>query len=435
MRSLGDVPAPDEPIDDDVATDRGDEVEPATAPERRLAEPGTEVSDDLRDRRTGFFRESDSTTSPIADLPAQTGGRWSELEADRQIRAFLVALSGDRKLVHRSEPVELLRENDLLLLFGPEEEEAFATLALRFPEETVTRWATLLSGGDRSEAFGPRSRSERRDEAAIVRSLHVGLRNRVLGALLFALLIVGVVALARGLLASDSIDRSDRALRFSSTVTTSEADGPAGAIPGGAPVAEPALVGTADRVVAVLRGDGDPADRIRLEVPAAELPIPVGALAGTVFEHGGGQVALLGPADWWAGACVRVVVATELLRPLDVVIHEATYGACPPDLVGRMARVTCIGRRVLILAVDIPQGEVPLIEGGTGWAETIRFGLETATGTASRWETLAVRGSIAVADAGASVAVPTFGGASGDVVTVDMGVWGSGSSLGDCILT
>ncbi len=122
--------------------------------------------------------------------------------------------------MHRSDPVELLRENDLLLLFGPEEEEAFADLALRFPEETVSRWATLLSGGDRSEAFGPRSRSERRDEASIVRSLHVGLRKRIIGALLVLLAVGAVGVLARVVLSGEPVDRTDRSLRLSGTLDT-----------------------------------------------------------------------------------------------------------------------------------------------------------------------------------------------------------------------
>ena len=434
MRSLGGVPEPDDPTADAPAAERGGDAEPTAAPERHLAEPGTEVSDDLRDRRTGFFRERESAVSPVAGLPTPTGGRWNDLEADRQIRAFLTALAGDRQLVHRMDPVELLRENDLLLLFGPEEEEAFADLALRFPEETVSQWATLLSGGDRSEAFGPRSRSERRDEAAILRSLHVGLRKRVIGVLLVLLAVAAVGALARVLLSDEPTDRTDRSLRFSSTLVTSDSGGATGVIPGGPPVAEPALVGTADRVVAVLRGDGPSADRIRLDVPTGDLPIPVGALAGTVFEHAGGQVALVGPVGWWVAGCVRVVVATEFLRPLDVVLYEASDGACPPEMVGRPARVTCSGRRVLVLAVDIPQGEVALIEGGSGWAETIRFGLETATEPDSRWEALAVRGSITVAEEGMSVAVPRFGGAPGEVVAVDLGAGPAGPFVGDCTL-
>ena len=182
-RSVGAVPDADEPIDPSTARSPIDQPDPAV-PERSTTEAGTEVSEELKGRRSAFFRRGGGTASPVAGMPTPSGGRWTETEADRQIRAFLIRLAGDRNLVHRDNPVELLRENDLLILFGPEEETAFADLALRFPEETVTRWATLLSGGDRSEAFGPRSRSERRDEASLLREFQVGLRKRVLGSVL-----------------------------------------------------------------------------------------------------------------------------------------------------------------------------------------------------------------------------------------------------------
>jgi len=186
--------------------------------------------------------------------------------------------------------------------------------------------------------------------------------------------------------------------------------------------------------VAVLRGGGEPAGRIRLDVPEREMPVALGSVMGTVFEHAGGQVAMVGPDGWWTGACVRVAVATELLRPLDVVVYEDADGACPADLVGRQARVTCAGERVLVLAVDIPQGAVALIEGGSAWAESIRFGVETTPSAASRWETLAVRGSIVVPDVEESVAVPRFGGSSGDNLIFDLGGSSNGPSRGTCVL-
>ena len=384
--------------------------------ERGSGERGNGVSDKLREGRSAFFRRRSGSTSAVSDLPEPTGGRWTEAESDRQIRTFLLQLAEGRQLVHRDDPVQFLRENDLLLLFGPAEEEAFAALALRFPDETVSRWATLLSGGDRSEAFGPRSRAERRDEAAVVRSLDVGLRKRVLSVLVLLILVGGLVALGRTLLTEAPEDRSERALRFAS------------------PVVEPALVATADLLVAVLRGGGEPAGRIRLDVPEREMPVALGSVTGTVFEHAGGQVAMVGPEGWWTGACVRVAVATELLRPLDVVVYEDADGACPADLVGRQARVTCAGDRVLVLAVDIPQGAVALIEGGSAWAETIRFGVETTPSTASRWETLAVRGSIVVPDVEESVAVPRFGGSPGDNLTFDLGGSRNGPPRGTCVL-
>ena len=429
LRSLGDVPEPD-----DDATEAPVPEVTRPVPERDSAERGTEVSDKLRERRSAFFRRRSGSTSAVSDLPEPTGGRWTEAEADRQIRAFLLQLAEGRQLVHRDDPVQFLRENDLLLLFGPEEEEAFAALALRFPDETVSRWATLLSGGDRSEAFGPRSRAERRDEAAVVRSLDVGLRKRVLSVLVLLVLVGGLVALGRTLLTEAPEDRSERALRFASPVVEDPGDGRLGSVAGGPPVVEPALVATADLLVAVLRGGGEPAGRIRLDVPEREMPVALGSVTGTVFEHAGGQVAMVGPEGWWTGACVRVAVATELLRPLDVVVYEDADGACPADLVGRQARVTCAGDRVLVLAVDIPQGAVALIEGGSAWAESIRFGVETTPSTASRWETLAVRGSIVVPDVEESVAVPRFGGSPGDNLTFDLGGSRNGPTRGTCVL-
>ncbi len=365
-------------------------------------------------------------------MPTPLGGRWTDAEADRQILAYLTRLAGGRQLIHRDDPVELLRENDLLLLFGPEEEVAFADLALRFPEETVTRWATLLSGGDRSEAFGPRSRAERRDEASIAREFQVGLRKRVLGGVLLLAVLVGLGYGARAVLVDGPVDRSDRALRFADSTVAEDDDRPAGSVAGGPPVAESTLIAVADRVVAVLRGQGPPEGRIRLNVPAAELPVRPGVLSATVFEHRGGQVALVGPEDWWAGACVRVTVATEMLRPLDVVVHEVEEGACPDGLGGRVARVSCVGRSVLMLGVDIPQGEVELDEGGFGWAETIRFGIESAPEATSKWEVLAVRGAIVVSDpdGDGEIAVPAFGGAPGDVVSVEIG-----GATGECTLS
>lgn len=411
----------------------GDEV-----PERSTGEAGTEVSESLRVRRAAFFRQRPSVASPVAGTPKLSGGRWTEAEADRHIREFLVRLSDGRELVQRDDPVELLRENDLLLLFGPEEEASFAELALRFPDETVKRWATLLSGGDRSEAFGPRSRAERRDEASIVREFQLGVRKRVASVALLALALFGLGMGVRLLWSGTPEDRSDRALRFGGNTETALVDSPVGRVAGGPPIAELALTASANRVVAVLKGEGPPEGRIRLDVSPKELPVPVGVLAATVFEHRGGQVAIGGPEDWWAGACVRVTVATGMLRPLDVVVHEVSSGACPEGLVGRPARVTCVGRSILMLAVDIPQGSVELDEGGTGWAEVIRFGVESAPGPASRWEILSVRGAITVPDSTGSeaVAIPAFGGAPGDTVRVEFSseVPGDDPVGGDCTL-
>lgn len=434
-RSVDAVPDIEDPIelpDPASEADSASTTEEGSMPERTDAEARTDASGEHRGRRSAFFRERSDSISPTAGMPSPSGGRWTDAEADEQIRAFLVRLAGDRQLVHCDDPVEFLQENDLLLLFGPEEETAFADLALRFPDEAVTRWATLLSGGDRTEAFGPRSRAERRDEASLVREFQIGMRKRAMGGILLLGVLVLVGFGARSLLENEPEDRSDRSLRFSGSTVTDIDGEPVLRLEGGPPVAEPTLIASADRVVAVLRGDGPPENRIRLDVPDVDLPVRPGLLMATVFEHRGGQVALVGPEDWWIGACVRVTVATDSLRPLDVVVYESEEGACPDGLGGRAARVTCVGRAALMLGVDIPQGGVELDEGGLGWAETIRFGVEAAPGISSKWEVLSVRGAITVADASGTgeISVPAFGGAPGDVVPVEIG-----GASGDCTLT
>ncbi len=217
--------------------DPDDPVVAAGSTEPRVERPttdGTEVSDEHRDRRNRFFRARREAASPIADVEVEAGPRWGEREANRQIRAFLLRLAGDRPLEHHDDPVDLARENDLLLLFGPDEEEAFAKLALRFPEETVATWASLLAGGDRTEAFGPRSRAERRDEAAIERSIKLGVRRRALAVLaVLASVVVGAVLVGIAL-EDQPEDRSDRALRFAAAEATRDLGDPA-APPGASP--------------------------------------------------------------------------------------------------------------------------------------------------------------------------------------------------------
>jgi len=184
------------PEPDDTVEEAGDHIRP----EQRLPEAGTEVSAEMRTRRGSFFRARREGTSPVADLEVEAGPLWSEREAERQIRMFLVRIAGERTLAHRDDPIDFARENDLLLLFGPDEEEVFAKLALRFPEETVGKWASLLAGGDRTEAFGPRSRAERRDEASIEQSIKLGVRKRaltVLGLVLVA--VIGYLVVGRAL--------------------------------------------------------------------------------------------------------------------------------------------------------------------------------------------------------------------------------------------
>ena len=431
----------DEETVEGSASDTSQELpdEPAVRPglsEQSLTESGLDASASLRERRATFFRIRSEAGSLVGDAPVEPGSRWSPSEADRQIHAFLIQLAGDRSLTNRADPVELVRENDLMLLFGPEEEEAFARLALRFPDETVAVWATLLSGGDRSEAFGPRSRAERRDEAAITQALRLGMRKRIASILLLLGVLAGGVLFVKPLLETEPVLRVDRSLRFTELEDALEGDiDIEGRVAGGLPVAAPGLTAVADRPIAVLRGEAPLAERVVVQVPDSLLPVASGSLTAAVFEHVGGQVALVGPTGWVESACVRISVVTDRLRPLDTVLHEGPRATCPEGLAGRRAEVTCLGESGLVLAIRIPQGEVTLVEGGSGWAEAIRFGIETAVSPSGKWETLAVRGTIAVPIDADSVSVPRFGGSTGDELTLDLGTGATGQRTATCILT
>ena len=205
---------------------------------------------------------------------------------------------------------------------------------------------------------------------------------------------------------------------------------------GGQPVAEAALTAVADQIVAVVRGEEPIAERIYYSVPDTELPIGVGSVSAAVFQYDHGQIALVGPEGWVDQACVRVSVTTEGLRPLDVIRHEGRWATCPEGMVGRDSRVTCRGSSVLILGIEIPQRDNPkeLPEGGEGWAEKVRFGVEAPLEVGGAWEVLAVRGTIEVPAGREDVVIPRFGGALGDELMVDLGEGPFGERTGTCRL-
>ena len=105
----------------------------------------------------------------------------------------------------------------------------------------------------------------------------------------------------RSALEEAPVDRSDRALRFATTSQNRDLGNPGdpdAPVTGGPPVAEPLLVVGLDHLVAVAVGEGAVEDRIRLSVDEGILPVPAGGVAASVFEHRGGQVALVGPGGW-----------------------------------------------------------------------------------------------------------------------------------------
>ena len=399
-------------------------------------EQESELSEEeTRTRRQAFFRARKFSKSPVAAYQVTPGSKWSTEEADEEIRKFLTRLAGDRDLVETADPIQLAQENDLLLLFGPDEEEEFARLALRFPEETVKNWATLLSGGSRSEAFGPRSRAERRSEAAVASELQSAVFRRLITAGIGVGLIL-VVFFALKSLTGDSEEKVGLGLRFSEVSNVESTESNNSYLDLLNPTTEPALVATAERIVAVKQGEEQLMERIKVDVPYEALPIPPGVLSATVFQYGEGQIALVGPEGWVADSCTMVSVTTSNLRPLDVLHYAGSGTDCPSQIQGIEANPTCLGTSVLVLPIAIPQRSNPqkLPEGGVGWAEKVRFAIESPTAELDGWEVLSVRGTIEVPEGVENVVIPKFGGAPGDKLEIDLGMGSEGPIAGSCII-
>jgi len=396
----------------------------------------TEPSEEeTRVRRQTFFRARKFSKSPVAAYQVSPGSKWSSEEADEEIKKFLTRLAGDRDLVEAEDLVQFAQENDLLLLFGPDEEEEFARLALRFPEETIKNWATLLSGGSRSEAFGPRSRAERRSEAAVASELQSAVFKRLITAGIGVGLII-VVFFAVKSLTGDPEEKVGSGLRFSEVSSVENIESNNSHLNLYNPITEPALVATAERIVAVKQGEEQLMERIKVDVPHEILPILPGVLSATVFQYREGQIALVGPEGWVADSCTMVSVTTSNLRPLDVLHYAGSDADCPSRIQGVKTSPTCLGSSVLILPIAIPQRSNPqkLPEGGVGWAEKVRFAIESPTPELDGWEVLSVRGTIEVPEGVENVVIPKFGGASGDQLEIDLGMGSEDSIAGSCII-
>ena len=401
---------PDLTAPDDGVAELPDQLPPATE---------EEIQPDSFTVTTGFLRAG---AGPIELPVASEGPVYTAAEADDAAHAFFAALAGDRELEHHiADPVEHVRANGLMLLFSEDARERFDTHLARMPDDPLARWQDLIAGGARSEAFGPLTLQERLDERQVEAALVAGRRQRLVNSL------VGVVVLAvlagAGWWAYQTFGveekRAQGALQFDAT---DEAPGVAAAV-GGEPVAEPALTVTLAETVAVLAGDAPVADRVTT-APFAAYPYPPGALAASLFHYAGsGHVVVVGPTGFVDRACLRASVVTSGLRPLDTVTH----GPCA-EPVGRTPVVGCLGATAILLAIEIPAGEVVLPEGGSGFADAVR--LQMVADGAPEYEVLSVRSTIAV-DPDSDVVIPRFGGEVGEELTFDVG----GGKVGTCTLT
>ncbi len=184
------------------------------------------------------------------------------------------------------------------------------------------------------------------------------------------------------------------------------------------------LVTRLELPVVVIEGDGPRSDRIVVEPAEDLLPQPIGAVVAAIARSGSeGRVVLTGPPGWFRGVCVQATVTTAELRPLDAVLWSEG-NECAEVESGRLASVRCLGERTIVLAIDVPQEEVELVEGGTAFADAIRV---QVIGSAEGYETTSVRGTIEVAGDSA-VRIPTLQGPPGSAAEFLLGGAGATAS-------
>lgn len=379
---------------------------------------GDEIQPDSFASRTGFLRAG-STPLNLPRLPA--GAPLSYGDADEAAHHFLAALAQGRELVAHADPVEHARSNGLMILYSAEAAEAFETILARMPEPRQAAWRDLIAGGASSEAFGPLTLQEHLDERQVDDALAAGRKQRIINLVVAAILVVvvgggGFFAYGR-FLTEDQ--RTQGALQFADTGDAPEI----AAVEGGPPITEAAVTAALTDTVAVLAGDGPVENRITTAA-FSDFPYPPGSMRASLFQYAGsGHIVVVGPAGFTEDACLRASVVTSDLRPLDTV----TNGPCA-DPIGRQAVVGCVGPSAILLDLQVPEGEVELPEGGTGFADAVRIQLVADGG--DRYETLTLRGTIQV-DPSSGVVIPRFGGAVGDDVTFDLGA----DRVGTCTLT
>jgi len=400
---------------DPTAPDRGG----ADLPDRLPPPAEEEIRPDSFTVTTGFLRAGDA---PIRLPVAAAGPPYTPEEADAVAHRFFGALAGDRELEHHiDDPVEHVRANGLMLLFSEGVQELFDTHLARMPEDHLARWQDLIAGGARSEAFGPLTLQERLDERQVEAALVTGRRQRIVNTVVGMAVMVALTAGGWFAYQEFGVEeaRERGALQFAST----DEDPADAAIVGGPPVAESALTVALADTVAVLAGDGPVADRITT-APFDAYPYPPGALAASLFQFAGsGHVVVVGPAGFVDRTCLRASVVTSSLRPLDTVTH----GPCVTP-VGRTPAVGCLGADAVLLALDIPAGQVDLPEGGVGFADAVR--LQVVADDDPAYEVLSIRSTIEV-DPESEVVIPRFGGQTGEELTFDLG----GGKEGSCTLT
>ncbi|MEZ5244004.1 MAG: hypothetical protein R2707_02830 [Acidimicrobiales bacterium] len=367
---------------------------------------------------SGFLRAGNQPNVPPN---AAVGPPWTFDEADERAHEFLTAVAGERTMPeYLDDPVEHARANGLMLLFSDEVMASFETYLARMPQPRVEAWRDLIAGGASSEAFGPLTLQEQLDERQVAEALQKGRKQRTVnlavGAVVLLLVLVGVVVAWNTFFVEEA--RTEGAFQFTGQDEPPEV----AARSGGPPIAVEALTVALADPVSVAAGSGAEADRI-VVAPFADFPFTPGEIRASLFEYAGsGHVVFVGPDGFTDTACLRASVVTSDLRPLDTV----TSGPCGQP-VGRPATIGCLGPGAVLLDLEIPPGEVPLPEGGSGFADAVRV---QVIGDDPAYEVLTLRGTIAVGGDD-PVVVPRFGGEVGDEIEFDL----SGGRVGTCTIT
>ena len=377
--------------------------------------------------RHSFFRSPTGDAAyvdPLAGFQVEAGPEWSVDEANAVLRRMLDALAEGRASIDDPDALAYAEANSLLLLIGPREEAVVQRLYTRMPAELVERWRIALDGDRDSLGFGRRRTEEPPTVDAALRDA----RRRsalIAAAVALTLLLVGAAAI---FLRPEESEPPVGRISFGSAAPT--AAGPDRFL-GEAPIVNANLLARLERGVAVREGAGNAGDRIDPSVADDQLPFAPSAVSATLFRYGGqAQVVIVGPAGFLTNACLQISAVTVNLRPFDTAIYSDS-NACPTNVAGRAATVSCTGDSAIMLDLVFPQGEVELEEGGLAVIGGVRI---AAFATRPGYETLSIRGTIEVR-AGKAEEVPVFGGKTGEVVSFDVTPKGATTpTIGKCTL-
>ncbi len=395
---------------------------------RRPPRDTAHVFDDTR----GFFRaRARRDVDAALDALVQPGPPLDPAAADVVARRFVDVLVDGRPVEHDDpDPIAYVERNNLLLLFSPAHQERFERLYPRLPIEKIEAWRAVLRGGDPRDSFGPLTAAERLDEARIEADLRKGRRQhrrRLIAAAALVALVAGAAVWWRARDTTDAVV-SGR-IQFGDVVDR----GP-DLRAGDPPVVEKALVARLDRASVVRAGAGALGERIVVDAPPGDLPVPLDTVAATLFRYNGsGQVVLVGPPGWLAGRCLQVSVMAASLRAFDTAYVETSPGACGDGRAfGRVGTIGCVDARQATIMIDlvIPEGAVSLSEGGRASVAAVRV---SVVGNNPVYERVHTTGQITVPQ-GTEVEVPSFGGAAGATVSFDLSAPTGAPLTGSCQL-